>query len=52
MKERVKSAHPKNPGASPRYPGLGLYARKEKGLREGIEVDCEIFKKVESLGEK
>lgn len=51
MKERVKSAHPKNPGASPRYPGLGLHTRKEKGLSEGIEVDGEIFKKVERLGE-
>lgn len=46
MKERITKAHPIEEKNPVRYPGLGMQKRVEKGLKNGIQVDEKIYKKV------
>ncbi|MDD7306455.1 MAG: 3-dehydro-L-gulonate 2-dehydrogenase [Peptoniphilaceae bacterium] len=49
IKKQIKEAHKINANVSIRYPGQGSKMRKEKNLKNGIEIDDEIYKKIISL---
>lgn len=46
MKENIKNSHPIDGKTQVRYPGLGSDMRMEKGLKDGIYVDDDIYKKI------